>query len=58
MQSNFRDDAEQIFGSWVLATLLLVALAGLSLVSEDDAMTTKTPPSIAADMAQVDGVDL
>jgi hypothetical protein len=58
MQSHFRDDAEQIFGSWVLATLLLVALAGLSLVAEDDPMTTKTPPAISADLAQAEGLDL
>jgi hypothetical protein len=58
MQSHFKDDAEQIFGSWVLATLLLIALAGLSLVTEDDAMGPRTTPTVATEVAQVDGVDL
>ena len=58
MQSHFRDDAEQIFGSWVLATLLLIALAGLSLVTEDDAMAPKASPTVATEVAQVEGVDL
>ena len=58
MQSYFKDDAEQIFGSWVLAILLLVSLAGLSLVTEDDAMAAKAPPTIANDIAQVNEIDL
>lgn len=57
MQSHFKDDAEQIFGSWVLAILLLVALAGLSLVAEDEALAAKGASVVAEDAGQP-GFDL
>lgn len=57
MQGHFKDDAEQIFGSWVLAILLLVALAGLSLVAEDEALAAKGASVVAEDAGQP-GFDL